>query len=458
MPVEIVILGAGAGTRMRSKLPKVLHHLAGRPLLAHVLDAVRAVSPRRIHVVVGYGAGDVKSEFADASDLSWVDQHQQRGTGHAVQQAMPGVEPDSMVVVLFGDGPLITPAVISSCIEAAADGMAIITANPIDPADLGRIKRDPDGNVSGIVEARDASPEELAIRETNTGILAAPAALLARYLERLHHDNAQGELYVTDVVGLAVADGVVVNGVLAPCAEEVAGINDRAQLAAAERFVQMREARRLMEAGVSVMDPARIDVRGRVSAGRDTTLDVGVVLEGNVTLGNDVYVGPYAVLRDAVVGDGVVIHAHTVVDGAAIAAGCEVGPFARLRPGTELAERVKIGNFVETKKTRLGPGTKSNHFAYLGDTTAGADCNIGAGTIVCNYDGVAKHPTVLGDNVFIGSNATLVAPVRVGNDGFVAAGSTVTREVADGELAVGRARQRNIEGWTAPAKRPPDDD
>jgi bifunctional UDP-N-acetylglucosamine pyrophosphorylase/glucosamine-1-phosphate N-acetyltransferase len=455
MPVEIVILGAGAGTRMCSKLPKVLHELAGRPLLAHVLDAVREVSPSRIHVVVGYGADDVRAAFSDASDVTWVEQRDQLGTGHAVLQAMPGVDPEASVVALFGDGPLVTADVVSACLDAAGSGMAIVTAQPADPSGLGRIKRGADGAVRAIVEERDASADEVAIGETNTGILAAPARLLAGYLERLGTDNVQGELYLTDVIALAVADGVPVAGVPAGSAEEVAGINDRSQLAAAERYFQEREAGRLMAEGVSLADPKRLDVRGKVVAGRDATIDVGVVLEGQVILGEDVYIGPYAVIKDAVLGDGVVIHAHTVIDGAVIAAGCELGPFARLRPGTELSERVKIGNFVETKKTRLGPGTKSNHFAYLGDTTTGAACNIGAGTIVCNYDGKAKHPTELGDNVFIGSNATLVAPLSVGTDGYVAAGSTVTSTVADGDLAVGRARQRNIQGWTPPTKREP---
>jgi len=453
MALEVVVLAAGQGKRMRSRLPKVLHDLAGRPLLAHVLASVRALRPERLHVVVGVGRERVKAAFAAEPDIVWVDQAQQLGTGHAVQQAMNGVSMDARVLVLFGDVPLVPPETLRRCVEAADGGIALVTADMPDPTGLGRIVRDAEGRVRAIVEERDADANVRAIREINSGIMTLPAGLLARFLSRLSCDNAQGELYLTDVIALAVADGVNVSTVDVPFAEEVAGINDRVQLAALERFHQRRVADALMRAGVTLRDPARLDVRGELTAGEDCIIDVDVVFEGTVRLGHGVCIGAGAVIKDAVLADDVVVHPHTIIDGARVAERGEIGPFARMRPGTQLAADVKVGNFVETKKTKLGAGTKANHFAYLGDTTTGEHCNIGAGTIVCNYDGVDKHPTFLGDRVFVGSNATLVAPVAVGDDGYVAAGSTVTAKVDAGDLAVGRARQRNISGWTPPSRR-----
>jgi bifunctional UDP-N-acetylglucosamine pyrophosphorylase/glucosamine-1-phosphate N-acetyltransferase len=453
MGLEIVVLAAGQGTRMRSRQPKVLHGLAGRPLLAHVLAAARSLAPTRIHIVIGHGADAVRGAFAAADDITWIHQAEQLGTGHAVKAALPGVDPRSQVLVLFGDVPLVSKETLEECRARTGEGVALVTAEFAKPASLGRIVRDATGAVRAIVEARDASPEQLAIHEINSGILCAPAHRLAELLAVVTPHNAQGEYYLTDVVALAVARGIPVRSVTAQSEAEVCGINDRTELAAMERIFQRREAERLMLGGVTLMDPARFDVRGVVSAGRDCVVDVDVVLEGTISLGDDVRIGAGCVIRDATIGDGAVIHPHTVIDGARIGRDCEIGPFARLRPGSELAEDVKIGNFVETKKTRLGRGTKSNHFAYLGDTTAGADCNIGAGTIMCNYDGVAKHPTVLGDGVFIGSNATIVAPIEIADGAYVAAGSTVTSRIERGDLAVGRAKQRNIQGWTPPAKR-----
>jgi bifunctional UDP-N-acetylglucosamine pyrophosphorylase/glucosamine-1-phosphate N-acetyltransferase len=453
MGLEVVVLAAGQGTRMRSRLPKVLHRLAGEPLLSHVLKAARALEPDRIHVVIGHAAETVRSEFAAAKDIVWVHQAEQRGTGHALRQALPGIDPRANVLELFGDVPLVTAATLEACRAHSGEGIAIVTTETQRPGALGRILRDERGAVRGIVEARDATPEQLAIREINSGILCAPARLLAGLLESITPHNAQGEYYLTDVIALAVSRGVPVRTVAASCEQEVTGVNDRTELAALERLLQRRQAERLMAGGVTLMDPARFDVRGRVTSGIDCVIDVDVVLEGRVVLGDDVRLGAGCVIRDAEIGDGTIIHPHTVIDGARIGAGCEIGPFARMRPGSELAERVKIGNFVETKKTKLGRGTKSNHFAYLGDTTTGADCNIGAGTIMCNYDGFAKHPTVLGDGVFIGSNATLVAPLEIADGAYVAAGSTVTSAVGKGDLAVGRAKQRNIQGWTPPARR-----
>jgi bifunctional UDP-N-acetylglucosamine pyrophosphorylase/glucosamine-1-phosphate N-acetyltransferase len=454
MSLEVVVLAAGQGTRMRSKLPKVLHDLAGRPLLAHVLDAARGLEPKSIKVVVGHAAAQVRAVFADARDVTWVEQRQQLGTGHALAQALPSVAADAVVLNLFGDVPLVDPTTLLGCVALAKAGkLVVVTAEMDDPTGLGRIVRDARGRMIAIVEERDASAEQRAIKEVNSGILAAPAELLRALISQLNRNNDQGEFYLTDVVALAAERNIEVVAHKVLCADEVAGVNDRAELARLERTYQRRQAERLMAAGATLRDPARFDARGDVQVGIDCVIDIDVVLEGVVRLGDGVRIGPGCVIRDAEISDGAVIHAHTVIDGATIGAGCELGPFARMRPGTVLAERVKIGNFVETKKTRLGAGTKSNHFAYLGDTTTGEDCNIGAGTIMCNYDGVAKHETHLGHDVFIGSNSTLVAPIQVGDGSYVAAGSTVTAKVEAGELAVGRARQRNISGWTPPTKR-----
>jgi bifunctional UDP-N-acetylglucosamine pyrophosphorylase / glucosamine-1-phosphate N-acetyltransferase len=343
---------------------------------------------------------------------------------------------------------------LQACVKEAGTGaLALVTANLADPAQLGRILRDGAGHIRGIVEFRDADEDQRGISEINSGIMAAPRRVFQELLAQVTADNAQGEYYLTDVVGLAVDQGIPVRGLTVADPEEVSGINDRAELAALERRYQRRLVAQLMADGVSVADPERVDVRGQVTAGRDCFLDVNVVLEGHVELGDDVYLGPGTVIRDCFLGTGVRVEAHTVVDGARVAAGCTLGPFARIRPGTELAEDVKIGNFVETKKAVMGRGSKASHLAYLGDATVGAGCNIGAGAVTCNYDGIDKHATVIGDNVFVGTNATLVAPLEIASDAFVAAGSTVTSPVKAGELAVGRGRQRNIQGWRRPDQR-----
>ena len=450
--LEVIVLAAGAGTRMRSRLPKVLHGVGGRPLLAHVLDAAGDLAPACLRVVVGEGAQAVQAAFVARTDICWAMQSERKGTGHAVMQAMPDVAEDATVLVLAGDVPLVRAEVLARCVAAAGEGVALVTAEVAEPSGLGRIVHHADGRVASIVEERDATAEQRQIREINTGILAAPAGLLNDLLGKVGADNAQGEIYLTDIVGLAAAQGVGVTPV-AGGEREALGINDRQQLAVAERNWQGIEVRRLMTAGVTIADPSRVDIRGPVTAGQDCFIDINVVLEGEVTLGDDVVVEAGCVIRDAAIGDGAHIKPHSVIEGAVIGPRCEIGPFARLRPGTELGESVRIGNFVETKKARLGAGTKASHLAYLGDATLGADCNVGAGTITCNYDGVDKHPTEVGEGVFIGTNATLVAPLSIEDEAYVAAGSTVTSRVPQGDLAVGRARQRNISGWSPPAKR-----
>ncbi len=454
MAEEVVVLAAGAGTRMRSTLPKVLHPLGGRPLLAHVLDTALGLEPSRVHVVVGEQADQVKACFADYPGVSWALQKPARGTGHAVGSALPSVADDATVLVLFGDAPFTTADTAGRCIREAGDGVALATVHLDDPTGFGRILRDDDDRIVGIVEERDASEVEKSITEANTGILAASKALLEDLIGALRADNDQGEYYLTDVVALAVGRGLRVTTVTAD-AEESLGVNDHAQLARLERVYQRRVASRLMAGGVTLMDPGRIDVRGSLRAGRDCVVDVNVVFEGEVILGEGVRIGPGCVIRDSVLGDGVSIEAMSAIDGASVAAGCRIGPFARLRPGTELGESVHIGNFVETKKANLGAGAKANHLAYLGDASVGEGSNIGAGAVTCNYDGVDKHRTEIGDGVFVGTNATLVAPLVVEDEAYIGAGSTITTKVGRRDLAVGRSRQRNIRGWTPPAKRKP---
>ncbi|MCZ6889321.1 MAG: bifunctional UDP-N-acetylglucosamine diphosphorylase/glucosamine-1-phosphate N-acetyltransferase GlmU [Gammaproteobacteria bacterium] len=453
MSLEIIVLAAGQGTRMRSALPKVLHTLAGRPLLTHVLETARRLKPRHLHIVIGAGAQEVQDYYRDWSDLDWVEQDKQLGTGHAVGEALPRVADEATVLALYGDVPLIAVDTLNACVEASAGGIALVTTDMADPSGFGRIVRETDGRIVAIVEDRDVDDAQRAIREINTGILAAPAKLLRELIDALSADNAQGEYYLTDVIAAAEARGLKVAGLKAGCPEEVAGVNDRAQLAELERYYHRIQAARLMREGVTLRDPARIDVRGTLQAGVDTIIDVNVVFEGRVVLGRNVSIGPNSYIRDAVLDDGVIVESNTVIDGAKIARGAVIGPFARIRPGTELGEAVRIGNFVETKKAKLGAGTKASHLAYLGDAQLGEDCNVGAGTITCNYDGVHKHRTDIGDGVFIGTNSTLVAPLTIDDQAYIGAGSTITEKVESEDLAIGRARQRNVKGWTPPAKR-----
>jgi len=452
-PLQVVILAAGKGKRMRSDLPKVLHPLAGRPLLAHVLAAARALSPRRLCVVVGHGGSVVRERLA-AEAVSWVEQSPQLGTGHAVQQALPALEPGGTVLVLYGDVPLISSATLAGLAEAAAGGrLALLTQVLEDPTGYGRIVKDAGGAVQRIVEEKDADGAERAIREVNTGILAASRERLETWLSRLRNDNAQGEYYLTDIVAAAVADGVPVAVRHPSAAYECLGVNSKAELAALERQYQMDHAKRLLEAGVTLADPARLDVRGELECGRDVFIDVNCIFEGRVVLGDGVRLGASCILRDATVGAGTQIKPFTIVEEAAIGANARIGPFARIRPGTDLAADVHVGNFVEVKASRLGRGSKANHLAYVGDSTVGSDVNIGAGTITCNYDGAAKHRTVIEDDVHIGSDVQLIAPVTVGRGATIAAGATITDDVPPGGLTLTQKKQVTRPDWKRPRKK-----
>ena len=452
-PLHVIVLAAGEGKRMRSALPKVLQPIAGRPMLRHVLDAARALSPERIHVVIGHGAQAVRSAFAEADDLAWVEQTERLGTGHAVMQAMPQVPDAARVLVLYGDVPLIRAQTLRAVVDAPR-ALSVLTCEPADPAGYGRIVRDAQGHVAAIVEHRDADAAQRAIRIINTGILAADAASLRGWLSRIGRDNAQGEYYLTDVFALAASDDAAAQIVVCDDPQEVEGANDLWQLAALERAFQQRAVRALCEAGARVADPARIDVRGEIIVGRDVALDVDVILEGRVVLGEGVSIGPYTRLCDVTLSAGTRVLAHCDIEGVIAHGACQIGPFARLRPGTELAEGVHIGNFVETKKTTLGESSKANHLSYLGDAEIGARVNIGAGTITCNYDGVNKSTTTIADDAFIGSNSALVAPVSVGEGATLGAGTVLTKPAPAGHLTVARARQSTIESWQRPTKKP----
>lgn len=439
---------------MRSALPKVLHPLAGRPLVQHVIDTVRTLEPRRIAVVVGFGAEAVERTLA-APDLAFALQDPPRGTGDATRAALGVLPPDGVTLVGLGDVPLAPREPLAALVDHARRGrLALLTCEVTNPAGLGRVVRGADGLVQRIVEERDASPDERGIREINTGFMAAPTALLARWVSQLTPHNAQNEYYLTDVVALARAEGVEVVAERAPDERDVGGVNDRAQLAATERLLQRRGAEALMNAGVSIADPARIDVRGQLTCGHDVTIDVGCVFEGRVRLDDGARVGPYCVLRDVSVGRDTQIEAFSHLDGAQIGASARIGPYARLRPGAALADEVHVGNFVEIKASRLGRGAKANHLAYVGDAEVGAGVNYGAGSITANYDGANKHRTVIGDNVHVGSNCVLIAPVTIGANATVGGGSTIARDVPGDVLVVARARQVQIPGWQRPRKEP----
>ena len=446
MSLAVIVLAAGQGKRMHSALPKVLHALAGRPLLAHVLDAARALDPAQILVVHGHGGADVRAAFAGA-DVSWVEQSQQLGTGHALAQALPQVARGAQVLVLNGDVPLVRTETLRRLVETAPRGLAICTSDLTDPAGYGRVVRDAKKRVLRIVEHKDASARELRIREWYAGFLAAPAARLAAWLAKVKPANAQKEIYLTDVIALAVKDRVDVKTVKAEDRWEVAGVNSRHELALLERAYQNAQAKVLLEAGVALADLWRVDVRGELDCGRDVAIDVNCVFEGRVKLGDRVRVGPNCVLRNVTVDADTEILAYSLLDAASIGKRCRIGPFSRMRPGVILGDEVHVGNFVELKASRIGTGSKANHLSYIGDSDVGARVNVGAGTITCNYDGAAKHRTVIEDDCFIGSDATLVAPVTIAKGSYIGAGSTISKNTPPGQLTVARAKQMSLPNW-----------
>lgn len=451
MSLDVVILAAGQGTRMRSALPKVLHPVAGNSMLGHVIHSARQLSPDSIHVVIGHGGEQVRKQLA-SNDLNFVVQDKQLGTGHAVAQALPVLNAET-VLILYGDVPLIKVETLNRLLTLVNDQqLGLLTVTLDNPTGYGRIVRDNQQRVCAIVEHKDATETQKAIKEGNTGILAVPGRRLADWLGRLSNNNAQGEYYLTDVIAMAVGDGLVVATAQPEDAMEVQGANDRKQLAELERHYQQGEARRLMALGVTLRDPARFDVRGDVTVGQDVVIDVNVILEGRVIIEDDVSIGPNCVIKDSTLRRGAVIKANSHIDGAVVGEGADAGPFARLRPGSVLDARAHVGNFVELKNAHLGEGAKAGHLTYLGDAVIGARTNIGAGTITCNYDGANKHQTVMGEDVFIGSNNSLVAPVTIATGASTAAGSTINQDVPAEQLAVARARQRNVEGWKRPVK------
>ncbi len=450
--MNVVILAAGQGKRMRSDLPKVLHRLGGRPLLAHVLDTARELGAERICVVYGHG-GEAVREALDADDLVWVRQEPQLGTGHAVLQTLTFLEAGAPTLVLYGDVPLIGAATLSRLTELAGPGLGILTEDLDEPDGYGRIVRDEGGRVLRIVEERDASDEERALSEINTGFMVAPTSALLRWLPSLDNNNAQGEYYLTDIVRLAIDEGMPVATTQPDASWEVIGVNSKVQLAELERLHQYRNALLLMEQGVTLLDPDRIDVRGELDCGRDVTIDVNCVFEDRVILGDGVEVGAHCVLRNAVIGAGTRIAPFSHIEDAEAGSGCIIGPYARLRPGTKLGEDVHIGNFVEVKNSTVADRSKANHLAYIGDATVGRNVNVGAGTITCNYDGANKHRTVIEDDVFIGSDTQLVAPVTVGRGATLGAGTTLTEDAPADKLTITRVKQLTVPGWKRPQKK-----
>lgn len=451
--LDILVLAAGKGTRMRSDLPKVLHPIGGKALVQHVVDTARQVGGEQILIIVGHGAEKVEEKMA-APDVKFVLQAEQLGTGHAVQQALPHLRADATVLILYGDVPLTRAETLEKLVAGVSDHqMGLLTVNLPDPSGYGRIVRDQKGAVVAIVEHKDATDEQKTIPEINTGIMAVKAAHLQRWLPQLKNNNAQGEYYLTDIISMANADGIAIHIEQPDAVEEVEGINNRQQQAALERYYQKQKAAELMVAGVTLLDPSRIDIRGSLSVGRDVVIDVNCVFEGDVVLGDGVVIEPNSIIINSRIGNNSHIKAFSHIEDSVLAEGCDIGPYARLRPGTQLADGVKIGNFVETKKAVIAKGSKVNHLSYIGDAQVGSKVNVGAGTITCNYDGVNKFKTEIGDNAFIGSNSALVAPVKIGEGATIGAGSIITKDVETQELAIARAKQRNIQGWERPTKK-----
>ena len=450
--LSVVILAAGKGTRMYSDLPKVLHPIAGKPMVKHVIDTAKQLGARNIHLVYGHG-GDLMQQRLAAEPVNWVLQTEQLGTGHAMQQAAPFFADDENILMVYGDGPMITPETLQKLIDAKPEnGVAVLTVVLDNPTGYGRILRE-NGKVVGIVEQKDASPEQREIREINTGVLVADGASFKKWLAQLDNNNAQGEYYITDVIGLANRDGRAVVAVQAEDFMEVEGINNRQQLARMERYFQRKQADKLMLAGVMLLDPERFDLRGNLTHGKDVEIDVNVILNGEVRLGNRVKIGARLRAENCDIGDDVEIKPYSVLEDAIVGANAAIGPFSRLRPGAELAENTHVGNFVEIKKAQIGKGSKVNHLTYVGDAEIGQNCNIGAGVITCNYDGANKFKTTIGDNVFVGSDSQLIAPVTIESGATIGAGSTIRRHVKQDELVTTRVPQKHVQGWERPKKK-----
>lgn len=452
MSLSVVILAAGQGTRMKSRMPKVLHGLADKPLVQHVIDNAKGLNAEEIVLVYGHGGDQVQARLAN-EPLKWALQAEQLGTGHAVQQAMPHINENNQILILYGDVPLTRAQTLADLLQKqTANGIGLLTVNLPDPMGYGRIVRNDKNLVQAIVEQKDANAEQLKITEVNTGILCCAGKDLKRWLSHLKNSNAQKEYYLTDIIAMCVQEGGVVNTHQPKSSDEVEGVNNRLQLADLERRFQRRLADQLMTNGVTLRDPARLDIRGTVSVAQDVIIDVNVVLEGNVSIGSGSEIGANCVIKDCVIGENVIVHPNSHLEGARVGDGALIGPFARLRPGADLATGVHIGNFVEVKKASIGNGSKANHLAYIGDAQIGANCNIGAGTITCNYDGANKHLTKIEDDVFVGSDTQLVAPVTIGKGATIGAGTTVTRNVAENMLVISRVAQREIAGWVRPVK------